>query len=418
MPNAIAGLVSVPIAKLHSSALVLGFVASCSALSCRSEGEPKKNLSVSASAAVASAPAIAAQRPAAAPTCPSGQRLIPGGQVWIGSEPSEHFADDESPRFRTELGPYCLDETEVTTSAYRACQAKGACTPPNNAQYHCNDRYPERGEHPINCVTWTQARDYCAAQGQRLPTEAEWEFAARGGSEYFEYSWGNEAPDGRTCWKRAHSCAVKSYAAGAFGLFDMTGNVWEWVEDYYGPYPWPPASGFSRVYRGGGWSRRFEKWMHTRLRNREAEHFSGSHLGMRCASSLPGGHCPFGADASGRCRAGVLERACEAPKVWNGVRCARPGDPRCREGWVESLGHGCVPAAEEAPHEVDLQAEKAGVTRVPTPELDPDCSKNFKGRPRAYRYTGGTHRGRNLVSRSAGCKNRDVGVGFNSTCCP
>ncbi|MDF3070795.1 MAG: uncharacterized protein K0R38_6396 [Polyangiaceae bacterium] len=278
-----------PIAKLHPSALVLGLLASCSGLSCRSQGEPATKAEASASAVAAvSAPPSAATvpGPAPAPTCPAGQLRIPGGEIWIGSEPSEHYADDESPRFRTEVAPFCLDETEVTTSAYRACTAKGACSKPSNKQYHCNDRYPDRGTHPINCVTWTQAQDYCAAQGQRLPTEAEWELAARGGAEYREYSWGNEPPDGRTCWKQAHSCAVKSYAPGAFGLYDMTGNVWEWVEDYYGPYPWPPQSGFSRVYRGGGWSRRFEKWMHTRLRNREAERFSGSHLGLRCASSL------------------------------------------------------------------------------------------------------------------------------------
>lgn len=338
--------------------------------------------------------------------------------MWIGSDPKEHFSDDESPRFRTELAPYCLDETEVTTSAYRACMATGACSKPNNKQFHCNDRYPDRGDHPINCVTWPQARDYCSARGQRLPTETEWEFAARGGDEQREYSWGNDFPDGRTCWKQAHSCAVKSYAPGAFGLYDMTGNVWEWVEDYYGPYPWPAASGFSRVYRGGSWSRRFEKWLHTRLRNRESERFSGSHLGLRCASSPPGVTCPFGADAAGRCLAGVLERECEVPKAWNGVRCAKPGEPRCREGWTPLPGHGCVPEAEAAPPEVDLEAEKAGVIRVPSPEFEADCQQNFHGRPHAYRYTGGTHRGRNLVSRSAGCKNRDVGVGFNSTCCP
>ena len=424
-----------PIAKLHLLALVLGFVASSLGISCRSHGEPetkpqpptgalgaeKTAAAVASDAARTPAPgsvAAASSAPAPAPTCPAGQRLIPGGKIWIGSDPQEHFSEDESPRFLTELSPYCLDETEVTTSAYRACMQQGGCSKPNNKQFHCNDRYDDRGDHPINCVTWTQARDYCAAQGRRLPTEAEWEVAARGGQQYLEYSWGNQAPDGRTCWKRAHSCPVKSYPAGAFGLYDMTGNVWEWVEDYYGPYPWPPASGFSRVYRGGSWSRRFEKWLHTRLRNREAERFSGSHLGLRCASSLPGVTCPFGVDAAGRCLFGVIERACAAPKVWNGVRCAKAGEPRCREGWREAPGHGCVLGEEELPPEVDLEAEKAGVARTPAPEFEADCQQNFHGRPHAFRYTGGTHRGRNLVSRSAGCKNRDVGVGFNSTCCP
>jgi formylglycine-generating enzyme required for sulfatase activity len=359
-------------------------------------------------------------RPAAAApgACPAGMKLIPGGQVWIGSEPKEHYADDESPRFRTELAPYCLDQTEVTVAAYRECVETGRCDKPRDKQFHCNFRYADRGQHPINCVDWKQANAYCAAQGQRLPSEQEWEYAARGGQQYREYSWGNEPPDGRVCWKRAHSCAVKSFAPGAFELYDMTGNVWEWVDDYYGPYPWPPQTGFSRVYRGGSWSRRFEKWLHTRLRNREAERFSGSHLGFRCALSPPGVKCPFGAAENGRCLAGVLERDCELPKVWNGTRCAKPGEGRCRDGWLETAGHGCVLADEAVPPGVDLEAEKAGVTRVPEPEFERDCQQNFRDRPHAFRYSGGTHRGRNLVSRSAGCKNRDVGVGFNSTCCP
>jgi formylglycine-generating enzyme required for sulfatase activity len=429
--NAIAGRLSVLLVKLQLRPLAVTFAALCAALpACRSRDEARDApvaASGSPSAAPGAAPGassstqpLATASPLAQPSlrCAPGQQLIPGGKVWLGSDPKEHFSDDESPRFRTELAPYCLDETEVTVAAYRACVDKGACTKPNNKQFHCNDRYQDRVQHPINCVTWKQADQFCAARGQRLPTEAEWEFAARGGEKYLEYSWGNESPDGRTCWKQPHSCAVKSFAPGAFGLFDMTGNVWEWVSDYYGPYPWPPQSGFSRVYRGGSWSRRFEKWLHTRLRNRESESFSGSHLGLRCASSPDGVKCPFGASADGRCLAGVLERACEAPRTWNGARCAKPGEPKCREGWQEVAGHGCVLSEEEAPPDVDLEAEKAGVVRVPAPQFETDCARNFHGRPHAFTYSGGTHRGRNLVSRSAGCKNRDVGVGFNSTCCP
>jgi formylglycine-generating enzyme required for sulfatase activity len=425
MANAIAGPLSVLLPKLQKRCLALGLGLVCGgALACRSRGDaepspaprsPPSATSVAAAAASLASPPAEAPPP---PSCRPGQALIPGGKLWIGSEPQELFADDESPRFLTELAPYCLDLTEVTTGAYRACVAAGACDKPVGKQFHCNFRYPDRDEHPINCVDWKQADQYCAAQGERLPSEAEWEYAARGGPQYFEYAWGNQSPDGRACWKQPHTCKVKSYAAGAFGLFDMTGNVWEWVSDYYGPYPWPPADGFSRVYRGGSWSRRFEKWLHSRLRNREAERFSGSHLGLRCASSPRGVKCPFGADASGRCLAGVLERACSAPRAWNGARCAKPGEPLCKAGWALEPGHGCVLKDLVLPPEVDLEAEKAGVVRVAAPEFEADCQQNFRGRPHAFRYSGGTHRGRNLVSRSAGCKNRDVGVGFNSTCCP
>jgi hypothetical protein len=211
---------------------------------------------------------------------------------------------------------------------------------------------------------------------------------------------------------------VKSFAPGAFGLHDVSGNVWEWTDDWYGPYPFPPPDGFAKVYRGGSFSRRFEKWMHPRLRLRGKPSESGAHLGFRCALTPDTGKCPFGTASPGRCRHGVLDRECGEGRTFNGVRCAKPGEPRCAPGSAEKEGHGCVPEhAVEAELE-DVQASAALVTRAPSPEFDGDCRANQPARPRAFRFSGGSHAARNVVSRAAGCKNRDVGVGWNSACCP
>src|SRR5262249_51211750 len=148
------------------------------------------------------------------------------------------------------------------------------------------------------------------------------------------YSWGDASPDGRACWKQGSACPVAGFAAGAFGLFDMTGNLWEWTSTGYGDYPWPPVESENRVYRGGGWSRRFEKWMRVRLRNRVNPGERGSHLGFRCARSIPGEPCPFGAAPNGECLAGVLSADCRPGRVWNGVRCAAPGEEQCGENHV------------------------------------------------------------------------------------
>jgi hypothetical protein len=345
-------------------------------------------------------------------------RRVPGATFWVGSDPEERFSDDESPRYRTRISTFCLDETEVTVDAYAKCVNDKACSAPHREQPNCNSHRKGRGEHPVNCVTWEQAEKYCALQKARLPTEAEWEFAARGGDEYRKYPWGNESPDDRACWKHAGTCKVRSFPAGAFGLYDMSGNVWEWTEDWYGPYPWPPATAFAKVYRGGSFSRRFEKWMHTRLRNRQNPRDSGSHLGFRCAVTPEHTSCAFGKSPNGRCLHGVLERRCEQGTSWNGVRCAAAGEPRCREGRVEKPGHGCVRELEDTPQNVDLAELAKDVRRERSSEFDADCSQNSRDRPHSFRYVGGTHDARNFVSRRAGCKNRDVGVGWNSTCCP
>jgi len=344
-------------------------------------------------------------------------REVKGGRFRIGND-SPTAAPEERPGFETDVTTFCMDETEVTTAAYAECVKSGRCKPASEERRFCNSGKPDHADHPINCVDWYQADAYCAARGARLPTEAEFEYAARGGSEYRKYSWGNEPPDGRTCWKHVGgSCKVRAYPAGAFGLYDIIGNVWEWTDDWFGEYPWPPVGGTNKVYRGGSWSRRFEKWMSPRLRNRYPPKQWGSHLGFRCALTLPTTKCAYGRTDDGkRCLHGVSAIACPARTSWNGVRCAYPKEPECPAGKSKHPGHGCVLDLEiggPAP-----EVETSPVTRARSPEFDADCVQNKPGRPHAYRYSGGTHHARNLVSARAGCANRDVGVGWNSCCCP
>jgi hypothetical protein len=275
-------------------------------------------------------------------------------------------------------------------------------------------------------VTWDQAEAYCHSRGARLPTEIEWEYAARGGSEARAYSWGNEPPDSsRTCWKRPHSCEVGSFGAGAFGLLDMIGNVWEWTSSNYGVYPWPPASAPHKIYRGGSWSRRFDKWMSPTLRNRWGTDKWGSHLGFRCVHRAPGTTCPYG-EVEGACLHGVEDVECPPKTSWNGARCAKLGAPQCPEGQPFVNGRGCETASRigaARPAQAGSPATGSGtvtdgVTSSRSPQFDTDCREHQPARPKAYRLQGGSHAGRNQVGRAKGCKNRDVGVGWNSACCP
>jgi len=349
-------------------------------------------------------------------SCPDGMELIPGGESWIGANP-RIYSPEEGPRFKTRLASFCLDRTEVTLSAWLACVQAGKCTDAGKGAATCNARHPDRQEHPVNCVDYKQSEAYCEWKGARLPTEFEWEYAAHGGDQQLKYPWGDASPDGRTCWKQPGTCPVKSYAAGVFGLYDMSGNVWEWTSSDFGPYPFPPVPGSSslKVYRGGSWSRRFEKWMHLGLRNRFHETDSGSHLGLRCAKSLAN-ECPFERDAAGNCLHGVLDVECERGQSFNGWRCAKPDQPQCPEGLHAQPGYGCV---RDIPLEIKHQSlDLAQVSKARSPEFDKDCRQNQPTRPNAYRLRGGEHLARNAVGSRAHCKNRDVGVGWNSVCCP
>jgi formylglycine-generating enzyme required for sulfatase activity len=172
----------------------------------------------------------------------------------------EWFAG-EQPQHSVYLDAYWIDRTEVTNAQYRQCVEAGACEEPGCWE----NNYLNAPEQPVVCVSWYDARDYAAWVGGRLPTEAEWEKAARG-TDGRIYPWGNNPPD---CQKANYSgCAgnplpVGSHPDGAspYGALDMAGNVWEWVADrYYEHYyrfespfrnPQGPESGDDRVLRGG-----------------------------------------------------------------------------------------------------------------------------------------------------------------------
>jgi formylglycine-generating enzyme required for sulfatase activity len=236
------------------------------------------------------------------------------------------------PVHKVTLSTFCIDKTEVTVAAFRACVQAGDCPLPS-ATVEWQDIKPEDkakwsqfctwgrsglDQHPINCVDWKQATAYCEWMGGRLPTEAEWEYAARG-NDGRKYPWGNEAPDA----KRLNACGsecismgkkrldatwtpmytgddgwpvtapVGSYPKGAspFGVLDMAGNVWEWTADSLADYSdeavtnpqraRPDAS--PRVNRGGGWGDSVPAWVRAAFRVGNDPADRSDYLGFRCA---------------------------------------------------------------------------------------------------------------------------------------
>lgn len=151
----------------------------------------------------------------------------------------ECFAN-EKPYHSVAVKAFRIDRTEVTVRAYGLCVDAGACEAPDRNGV-CNWGVTGRAEHPINCVTWFQARDYCAWAGRRLCSEAEWEKASRGTDER-KFPWGDGQPNCELAVMNTNQgtgCGVYttwpvgSLPAGAspYGVLDMAGNVWEWVED-------------------------------------------------------------------------------------------------------------------------------------------------------------------------------------------
>ena len=224
---------------------------------------------------------------------------IEGGDFKMGSEEG---ADNERPVHPVSLSNFLISKSEVTVAQYRACVEAGECSQPGGAWDECNWRHLERGEHPINCVNWDQAVIFAEWAGGRLPTEAEWEFAARSRGQEQNYSWGDQEPNclyavmdegGDGCGKDG-TWPVCSKPKGTTkqGLCDMAGNVWEWVQDrYQDDYSSAPLDGSAYVKSGRNRSRRGGSWnspvpfLRATLRNGRGPGYIYYSLGFRIAKS-------------------------------------------------------------------------------------------------------------------------------------
>lgn len=199
-------------------------------------------------------------------------------QVYPNRECDRARFDDETPAHNVFLSSFWVDQTEVTNDQYRLCVEGGGCSLPDSLVFYNDDNYVD---HPVVHVNWNQANAYCEWAGRALPTEAQWEKAARG-TNHLLYPWGDQFDgtkanycDATCTFSRAdentsdgyeRTAPVGSFPAGAspYSAFDMGGNVWEWVADWYDSdyyqsqttlteNPTGPDNGSNRVLRGGAW---------------------------------------------------------------------------------------------------------------------------------------------------------------------
>jgi len=228
--------------------------------------------------------------------CPVGMIRVPAGMFPMGSRLTDIGASsNEVPQHIVALSAYCIDALEVTVEAYQVCVAAGRCLATSRSA-RCNSTLGFVS-HPVNCVDWAQAARYCEQSGNRLPTEAEWERAARG-DDGRTYPWGNTAPEDRVCWydyPTSGTCEVGSFPSGAspHGLQDMAGNVAEWVSDWFDAYstapmtdPQGPTGGTARVIRGGGLVRDTPTSVRSAYRQSSSPVVSYTSVGFRCARSV------------------------------------------------------------------------------------------------------------------------------------
>jgi formylglycine-generating enzyme required for sulfatase activity len=255
-------------------------------------------------------------------------KRIEGASFELGSRAEGETPSDETPQRAVALSAFCLDETEVSVAEYRKCTScstlaanvQGEGLTPNAIGFwgqFCNRLDdPEDQDHPVNCVDWQGASAYCEALGKRLPSEEEWELAARG-REAASYPWGEASPSGvllnacgseckqmlterlaktgRGAWPSMYAdddsapatAPVGRHPAGATpgGVMDLAGNVWEWTSSHYCRYDEPECGDSRRVIRGGGWDTVESRDVRSARRLPSAPTARSWSVGFRCAKT-------------------------------------------------------------------------------------------------------------------------------------
>jgi formylglycine-generating enzyme required for sulfatase activity len=218
--------------------------------------------------------------------------LVPAGEFVMGNDNS---GDDEKTAHMVYLDAFYMDTYEVTNALYKDCVDTGSCTPPKytSTGYYGNSQFDD---YPVVYVDWYQALNYCEWHGTRLPTEAEWEKAARG-VDGRTYPWGQEIDCSKANYE---SCVGETTKVGIYvdgkslyGVYDMTGNVMEWVSSLYKPYPYDPNDGREsltalgeRVLRGGSY-KCSPGSSDTAFRGLYDPATAFENRGFRCAKSAP-----------------------------------------------------------------------------------------------------------------------------------
>lgn len=312
----------------------------------RMGGQPERPVEIVVSSppvqsiAVVPVPAISSAPAARRTECPAGMILMPGGKFVMGSD--KPTLKSAQPAHRAIIDTFCIDAHEVTTAEYQACADKGDCKRPPDAPHWprpktmpekahefklkvfaewCNFGKTDRARHPVNCVNWASANDYCHIQGKRLPTEAEWEYVARGTDDR-KTPWGdspdlieriNVAGGEFARWEKSHALLTAGHLyetddgfvgtapVGSFpkgrtkhGVDDLVGNVWEWTADWFGPYepeeevinPKGPANGETKVIRGGAFDGGDRSWLEPAFRAEQVPEAIAPMIGFRCAGNL------------------------------------------------------------------------------------------------------------------------------------
>jgi len=239
--------------------------------------------------------------------------IIPAGEFWMGCNEVVDLEceNDEKPYHKVFLNSYNIDKYEVTAGEYKECVIAGNCTAAATVSElgpNCNYENSGKENHPINCVNWSQAESYCKWKGKRLPTEAEWEKAARG-TDGRKHPWGNlkescnyavisEAISGGNGCGTNGTMEVGSKVLGIspYGVHDLIGNVWEWVADWYSSdyysispeiNPIGPITGTYKIIRGGSWYGDSEGYLRSSSRNSVSLDHQSISSGFRCAKSVP-----------------------------------------------------------------------------------------------------------------------------------